>query len=173
MGIKRWKAGLPPVISESWRRKARDASIRETSANIQHASLRRMFSDRFFMPALRMTFLLTVLIIPAQFVLAIIMGLVIQAELKGTGFFLYIFSIALGVSDLAVGILWYSIFTQSGYLNSILQSLGLIEQPAHLPFSEYALLDRDCDLAGGGLAGNVDCDGDRRRRDAGDFSRSA
>jgi len=76
-----------------------------------------------------MTLLLTVLIIPVQFVLAIIMALVIQAELKGTGFFLYIFSIALGISDLAVGILWYSIFTQSGYLNSILQTLGLIHQP--------------------------------------------
>jgi multiple sugar transport system permease protein len=91
--------------------------------------IQRMFSDRFFMPALQMTILLTVLIIPVQFVLAIIMALVIQAELKGTGFFLYIFSIALGVSDLAVGILWYSIFTQSGYLNSILQTLGLIDQP--------------------------------------------
>ena len=91
--------------------------------------IERMFADRFFMPALRMTLLLTVLIIPAQFVLAIIMALVIQAELKGTSFFLYIFSIALGVSDLAVGILWYSIFTQLGYLNSILLSLGLIDQP--------------------------------------------
>ena len=91
--------------------------------------IQRMFADRFFMPALRMTILLTVLIIPVQFVLAIIMALVIQADLKGTGFFLYIFSIALGISDLAVGILWYSIFTQLGYLNSILQSLGLIDQP--------------------------------------------
>jgi multiple sugar transport system permease protein len=91
--------------------------------------IRRMVSDRFFMPAVQMTLLLTVLIIPVQFVLAIIMGLVIQADLKGTGIFLYIFSIALGVSDLAVGILWYSIFTQSGYLNSILLSLGLIDQP--------------------------------------------
>ena len=91
--------------------------------------IQRMFSDRFFMPALKTTVLLTVLIIPAQFVLAIIMALVIQAELKGTDFFLYIFSIALGVSDLAVGILWYSIFTQLGYLNSILQGLGLIDQP--------------------------------------------
>jgi multiple sugar transport system permease protein len=70
-----------------------------------------------------------VLIIPAQFVLAIIMALVIQANPRGSGFFLYLFSIALGVSDLAVGILWYSIFTQLGYLNSILQGLGLIDAP--------------------------------------------
>jgi len=91
--------------------------------------MQRMVNDRFFWPALRTTLLLIVLIIPAQFVLAIIMALVIQANLKGSGLFLYIFSIALGVSDLAVGILWYSIFTQSGYLNSFLQGLGLIDSP--------------------------------------------
>jgi multiple sugar transport system permease protein len=88
-----------------------------------------MLNDRFFWPAFRTTLLLIVLIIPVQFVLAIIMALVIQANLKGSGFFLYIFAIALGVSDLAVGILWYSIFTQFGYLNSILQGLGLIDAP--------------------------------------------
>lgn len=91
--------------------------------------IERMVKDRFFWPALRTTLLLIVLIIPAQFVLAIIMALVIQADLKGSGIFLYIFAIALGLSDLAVGIVWYSIFTQSGYLNSILQGLGLIDAP--------------------------------------------
>ena len=91
--------------------------------------LQRMVNDRFFWPALRTTLLLIVLIIPAQFVLAIIMALVIQADLKGSGIFLYVFAIALGVSDLAVGIVWYSVFTQSGYLNSILQGLGLIDAP--------------------------------------------
>ena len=91
--------------------------------------IERMVSDRFFAPALRTTLLLIVLIIPAQFVLAIIMALVIQANPRGSSFFLYIFSIALGVSDLAVGIVWYSIFTQFGFLNSILQGLGLIDSP--------------------------------------------
>jgi multiple sugar transport system permease protein len=91
--------------------------------------IQRMINDRFFWPALRTTLLLIVLIIPAQFVLAIIMALVIQADLKGSGIFLYIFAIALGLSDLAVGIVWYSIFTQLGYLNSTLQALGLIDTP--------------------------------------------
>lgn len=89
----------------------------------------RMMADRFFMPALTTTLLLIALIIPVQFVLAIIMALVIQANLKGSGLFLYVFSIALGVSDLAVGLVWYSIFTQLGFLNSILQGLGLITSP--------------------------------------------
>ncbi|NUM48053.1 MAG: ABC transporter permease subunit [Anaerolineales bacterium] len=91
--------------------------------------LQRMVSDRFFMPALKTTLLLMVLIIPVQFVLAIVMALVVQAQLKGNTFFLYIFAIPLGVSDLAVGILWFSIFTQNGYLNTILQTLGLIDSP--------------------------------------------
>jgi multiple sugar transport system permease protein len=91
--------------------------------------IQRMVNDRFFMPALRTTLLLIVMIIPVQFILSIIMALVIQANLKGSGLFLYIFAIALGVSDLAVGIVWYSIFTHFGYLNSILQSLGLIDAP--------------------------------------------
>ncbi len=91
--------------------------------------IQAMVNDRFFWPALTTTLLLMVLIIPLQFVLSIIMALIIQAQLKGNSFFLYVFTIALGVSDLAVGIVWYAIFTQYGYLNSILQNLGLISEP--------------------------------------------
>lgn len=91
--------------------------------------LRRMLNDRFFGPALWTTLLLTLLIIPVQFVLAVIMALVIQARLRGNTWFLYIFAIPLGVSDLAVGIVWFAVFTQFGYLNTILQGLGLISAP--------------------------------------------
>ncbi len=89
----------------------------------------KMVNDRFFWPALRTTLLLMVLILPVQFVLAIVMALVIQARLKGNSLFLYIFAIPLGVSDLAVGIVWFAIFTQNGFLNSILQGMGLISSP--------------------------------------------
>jgi len=88
--------------------------------------IERMLNDRFFKPAMGTTLLLMVIIIPVQFILAIIMALVIQARLKFNTIFLAIFAIPLAASDLAVGIVWYSIFTQSGYLNSILQGLGLI-----------------------------------------------
>src|SRR5690606_6324951 len=63
----------------------------------------QMVNNRFFMPALRTTLLLVVIIIPLQFILAIVMALVVQADTKASGIFLYIFTIALGVSDLAVG----------------------------------------------------------------------
>lgn len=89
--------------------------------------VRKMVNDRFFGTAVRTTLLLMIIIIPTQFVLAMTMALVIQARLKANSIFLYIFAIPLGVSDLAVGILFFSIFTQNGMLNSVLQGLGLID----------------------------------------------
>jgi multiple sugar transport system permease protein len=90
--------------------------------------IEKMLDDRFFLPALRTTLLLMVIIIPVQFILATIMALVIQARLKFNDLILAIFAIPLAASDLAVGIVWYSVFTQSGFLNSFLQNLGLISQ---------------------------------------------
>jgi len=91
--------------------------------------IEKMVNDRFFWPSLSTTVLLMILIIPVQFTLAIIMALVVQARLKGNTMFLYFFTIPLGVSELAVGILFFAIFTQSGFLNSALQMLGLIDAP--------------------------------------------
>jgi multiple sugar transport system permease protein len=88
-----------------------------------------MVSDRFFTSALVTTLLLTLITVPIQFVVALVMALVIQARLKGNLLFLYIFSIPLGVSELAVGIVFFLLFTERGYLNSLLQGLGLIDSP--------------------------------------------
>lgn len=91
--------------------------------------IERMIVDRDFVPALRTTVVLLVLILPLQFILAIAMALLLQQRLRGNLIFLYIFAIPLGVSDLAVGIVFLSIFTQNGYLNSLLHGLGLIDAP--------------------------------------------
>jgi multiple sugar transport system permease protein len=91
--------------------------------------LRTMFNHPNFWPAIRNTLLLIVIILPFQFILAIVMALVLQARIKGGNTFLYIYAIPLGISDLAAGLVWYSIFTQRGFINSFLISLGLIERP--------------------------------------------
>ena len=91
--------------------------------------IQKMVNDRFFWPAVGTTLLLMILIIPVQFVLAIIMALVIQQNLKFSGLFLYVFAIPLAASDLAVGIVWFSIFTTNGFLNTILMGLGVIDAP--------------------------------------------
>ena len=101
---------------------------RGNTGQLTTAFFEKMLNDRFFTPAWRTTLLLMVIIIPTQFALAVVMALVIQARLKFNSFLLYVYAIPLGVSDLAVGILFFSIFTQNGFLNSILQGLGLISQ---------------------------------------------
>lgn len=103
---------------------------RGDSGELTTRFIQGMANHRFFGPALRTTLLLMVIIIPIQFVLAMIMSLVIQARLKGHTSWLYIFAIPLGVSDLAVGIVFFAIFTQNGFLNSILEGVGLIDSPA-------------------------------------------
>jgi len=91
--------------------------------------IEKMTEDRFFGPAWRTTLLLMVLILPLQFILAMLMALVIHARLKATSLFLYFYSIPMGMSDLAVGILFFSMFTGNGLINSVLDGLGLIDDP--------------------------------------------
>ena len=93
------------------------------------ASIERMLRDVNFSNALITTLALVVLVLPVQFVLAMTMALVVNARLKGSGLWLYIFALPLGISELSAGIVWVSIFTQSGWLNSILQGLGIISRP--------------------------------------------
>lgn len=88
-----------------------------------------MFSDFRFQSAIFNTFLMIIIILPIQFLLAIVMALVLQARPRGNGIFLYIFAVPMGISDLAAGLVWYSIFTQQGFLNSFLVSAGILDRP--------------------------------------------
>jgi multiple sugar transport system permease protein len=90
---------------------------------------RTMVNDVEFGNALRFTVLLIVFIVPVQFVLALAMALLVNAKLRGRGIFLYIFLLPLAISDLAAGIVWASMFTELGYLNTVLEKVGLIDVP--------------------------------------------
>jgi multiple sugar transport system permease protein len=90
---------------------------------------REMVNDVAFGEALRFTLLLIVVIVPVQFVLALGMALLVNAKLRGRGIFLYIFLLPLAISDLAAGIVWSSMFTELGYLNTVLEKVGLIDTP--------------------------------------------
>jgi len=88
-----------------------------------------MIRDVAFAPAFRTTILLILIIVPVQFTLALIMALLVQAKLKFSGLFLYIYAIPLGISELAAGIVWFALFTERGYLNTLLTGLGLLDKP--------------------------------------------
>jgi multiple sugar transport system permease protein len=87
----------------------------------------RMRDDLRFGEAFKTTLILIVVIVPLQFALAVGMALLVNAHLRGRGIFLYIFLLPLAISDLAAGIVWSSIFTERGYLNTILHHLGLVD----------------------------------------------
>jgi multiple sugar transport system permease protein len=91
--------------------------------------LERMRVDVNFNDAWRNTLILIVLIVPLQIVLVLAMALLINSRFPGHGVFLYIYAIPLAISDLAAGIVWLSIFTENGYLNTILTGLGIIKEP--------------------------------------------
>ena len=82
-----------------------------------------------FQTTLWNTILLTAIIVPIQLVLALAMASIVAKLKTGRNTILYIFTIPLGLSDLAAGIIWLAIFEQSGFLNSMLVGLGLTERP--------------------------------------------
>jgi len=104
-------------------------SVRGEHGGFTTANFHRMTGDTYFWPAVRYTLLFIVVILPCQLALALAMALLLQADLKGKGFFLYIWAIPLAISDLASGIVWLAIFSPNGFLNSILHGLGLEENP--------------------------------------------
>lgn len=85
----------------------------------------RMAGDPRFGDAVRNTLLLTVVLVPIQFVLATAMALLLRVRLRFSGVYFYLWAIPLAVSDLAAGLVWLSIFTNNGYLNSLLGAFGV------------------------------------------------
>jgi multiple sugar transport system permease protein len=92
-------------------------------------AVNRMYHDPDFKHALSFTLLLVAVIVPLQFAIALTMALIVNAKLHGRGLILFIFILPLAVSDLAGGLVWQSIFTDHGYLNTLLQGVGIIDQP--------------------------------------------
>ena len=88
-----------------------------------------MFGHWKFGTTFNNTMLLAAVVVPIQLVMALAMATVVTKLNTGKDIVLYILTIPLGISDLAAGIIWLSIFDQSGFLNSILTGLGVIDQP--------------------------------------------
>jgi multiple sugar transport system permease protein len=104
-------------------------ALRTESGRWTLATFQAMVRDTDFGLSVRNTFLLLAIIIPLEFAAALGMAVLSQSRLRGRGFFLYVWSFPLAISDLAAGLVWLSIFTSHGYLNSVLQSLHLISHP--------------------------------------------
>jgi multiple sugar transport system permease protein len=111
----------------------------QEGAALSLANYQRMATDLNFIPALRNTFALVIVIIPVQLALAIAMGLMVQKLNVGRELIMWIWTIPLAVSDLAAGLVWLAILQNSGYLNTALYELGLLSGPTSWLNSETPL----------------------------------
>ncbi len=89
----------------------------------------KMVGDLNFKLALKNTLILVAIVVPLQMVIALAMAMMLQNLDRGRMAFLYIWTIPLGVSDLAAGLAWLAIFNDRGYFNTVLASLGFISGP--------------------------------------------
>jgi multiple sugar transport system permease protein len=89
----------------------------------------RMAGDLNFTDAVVNTFEIVVIVVPLQLLLALAMAMMLQHVRGGRDIVLWIWSIPLGISDLAAGLLWLAILTDKGYLNTVLLRLGVLSGP--------------------------------------------
>ena len=81
--------------------------------------------------SMKNTLLLALAVVPIQAVLALTMATMVTKLKTGRDLVLYIWTIPLGISDLAAGIIWLAIFEQSGFLNSMLHGIGAVDRPVN------------------------------------------
>ncbi len=81
--------------------------------------------------SMKNTLLLALAVVPIQVILALTMATMVTRMKTGRDIVLYIWTIPLGISDLAAGIIWLAIFEQSGFLNSMMHGLGMVDRPVN------------------------------------------
>ena len=105
------------------------------------ANYAKMAGDLNFTLSVRNTFAVVLTVIPVQVVLALGMAMMLQKLRFARNIVLWIWTIPLAVSDLAAGLAWFAILQDSGYLNSVLYSVGAIsDQQAWLSYETPSTL---------------------------------
>ena len=104
----------------------------QSGAGVGLSNFENVFSHWKFPISLKNTLYLAAAVVPLQLGLALLMAVLVTKMQRGRDLVIYIWTIPLGISDLAAGIIWLVIFDQSGFLNSIMQSVGAIDRPINL-----------------------------------------
>jgi multiple sugar transport system permease protein len=93
------------------------------------ANFQKLFREADFIEALVNSVLLTVTVVPIQLLLALLIAILVNSRLFGSSKFLYISAIPIAISEIAAAIIWFSVFTSRGYLNTLLYWLGIAKEP--------------------------------------------
>ena len=101
----------------------------QTDTGFGLGKFQQVVNDLDFVTAIKNTFGLVIVVVPLQLAAALGMAIMLRKIRVGRDIILWIWTIPLGISDLAAGLVWLSILTEKGYLNTILFHLGLIPRP--------------------------------------------
>lgn len=101
----------------------------QTDTGFGLGKFQQVVNDLDFVTAIKNTFGLVIVVVPLQLAAALGMAFMLRKIRVGRDIILWIWTIPLGISDLAAGLVWLSILTEKGYLNTILFHLGLIPRP--------------------------------------------
>ncbi|AJC70869.1 ABC transporter permease [Thermococcus guaymasensis DSM 11113] len=96
------------------------------------ATVHRAVNNYYFWPALKNTLGLVAVIVPTQLILALVLALAMNKVFKGRNIALTLLLIPMTLSDIAAGLIWYSMLSPSGFMNKLLLNLGLIHSPIQL-----------------------------------------
>ncbi len=100
-----------------------------TNGSFSFGNFASMANDINFNDAVVNTFKVILLAVPLQLALALGMAMMLRHMRHGRDLVLWVWSIPLGISDLAAGLVWLAILTDRGYLNTLLFHLGIIPGP--------------------------------------------
>ncbi|ASJ07922.1 ABC transporter permease [Thermococcus siculi] len=94
-------------------------------------TVRRALSDYYFWDALRNTLLFAAVIVPIQLGLAVVLALFMNRTFKGRDLGIYALIIPLTISDVAAGLIWFSLLSPYGFVNKLLMNLGITNTPIY------------------------------------------
>jgi len=103
-------------------------------------NFQRLFQDPIFWQALRNSFIY-LLVTPTLIFLCVVLAVVVNRKLPGINLFRALYYIPVISGSIAVGIAWRLMLDTNGLLNSLLISLGVIQEPTQwLADPNYTLI---------------------------------
>lgn len=98
-----------------------------------------LFTDDTFWASLRNTIIFTVVIVPVQSALALVLALLVNSKTRGTTFFRTVYFLPVVTSIVVVSMLWLFLYQKDGLINVLLSKVG-IHGPDWLGDPHWALL---------------------------------
>lgn len=92
-------------------------------------NFRTMADDINFGLSFWNTLILVLIVVPLQIAIALTMAMMLTKIRAGRDLVLYVWTIPLGISDLAAGVVWLALLSERGYINTALSALGLLDGP--------------------------------------------